>query len=254
MRDGTQGMNPLAAIEYAKDRLPERVYNRIVDRYRYVKEGVDRVERASGIKYPLHYVEPSITIVEGNGYGLDFGLIFARTIPVVENDDLRIVVQLSAPLVAYALKGTIHAVLAHEFLHYLELITRFINVNVVSDEVSSTLFEDIYADMGRLFDAKHVLGKDRSLLTLIAKRFKDGFNDSRLESKCIKEWIEKGLPSRRIGIEDNIARIPMEAIAKMRIDDSLRSKIYELINTNHVKDGKSGRGRRKGRERGGRSI
>jgi hypothetical protein len=43
----------------------------------------------------------------------------------------------------------------------------------------------------------------------------------------------------------------MEAIAKMQIDDALRSKIYELINTNHVKDGKrSGRSKGKGRERG----
>ncbi len=235
-------MNPLAIIEYAKDRIPKRVYDRIVDRYRYVKEGIDRVERASGIKYPLYYIEPSVTVVEGNGY--DFGLIFARTIPVVENDDLRIVVQLSAPLVAYALKGTIHAVLAHEFLHYIELITRFINMNVVSDEITSTLFEDIYADMGRLFDAKHVLGKDRSLLRLIAKRFNDGFNDPRLESKCMKEWIEKGLPSKRISMEDNIARVSIEAIAKMHIDDVLKSKIYELMNTNnHVKYGKRRWGR-----------
>lgn len=236
-------MKPLEAIERVKDRLPKRVYNRIVERYRFVQEGIKRVEIASGIRYPLHYVDPSITVV-GDGYGL--GLVFARTIPLVDNNNLRIVVELSAPLVAYALKGTIHAILAHEFLHYLELVTRFINMNVLSDEVSSSVFEDVYADMDRLFDAKSILGKDKALLKLIAKRFNDGFNDPRLENKCIKEWVENGLPSKRISMEDNIARIPIEAIVNMQIDEELRSKVYELISADYSKDG-NGRKRRRGR-------
>ncbi len=238
-------MRPLEAIEYVKDKLPKRVYNRIVERYRFVQEGIERIERASGIKYPLHYVDPSITVV-GDGYGL--GLVFARTIPLVDNNNIRIVVELSAPLVAYALKGTIHAILAHEFLHYVELVTKFVKMDVLSDEVSSSVFEDVYADMGRLFDAKSILGKDKALLKLMAKRFSDGFNDSRLENKCIKEWVEKGLPSKRISMEDNITRIPIKAIINIHIDEELRSKVYELISVDYSKDG-NGR-RRRGRRKG----
>ena len=36
----------------------------------------------------------------------------------------QVVIQISAPLIAYGLKGTIHAILAHEFLHFLELIRK----------------------------------------------------------------------------------------------------------------------------------
>ena len=47
---------------------------------------------------------------------------------------------------AYGLKGTVHAVLAHEFLHYLELARRASRMEMVSDEVTSSLFESEFAD------------------------------------------------------------------------------------------------------------
>lgn len=224
-------------LEDAKARgvIPDKVYAKIMERYRYVMDGIERIERASGIDYPEYYIEPRMVVADSQ-YGL--GLMFARTIPVVSMDEnpyyhdvkrLSITVQVTAPLVAYGLKGTIHAILAHEFLHYIELLVRFTSMNVLSDEVSSSLFESVYADMGRLVEPR-VFRKDRALMRLLARKFNDGLSDHRLEEKCMREWIEKGLPTVRISIEENVAKIPIEAIASLSIDDGLRSKIYELIN------------------------
>ncbi|MEO9364580.1 MULTISPECIES: hypothetical protein [Candidatus Nitrosocaldus] len=235
-------LDPLHKLEESRSRalIPEKVYARVMERYRYVTEGIERVERASGIEYPEYYIEPSMVVADAQ-YSL--GLMFARTIPVVKGmygsiydhtcsdgeSRLSIVVQVTAPLVAYGLKGTIHAILAHEFLHYIELLARFINMNVISDEVSNSIFESVYADMSRVVEPRIAFRKDRALIRLVARKFQDGLSDHRLEEKCMKDWIEKGLPTVRMSVEENIARIPIEAIASFSIDDGLRNKIYEFI-------------------------
>ncbi|MCS7141884.1 MAG: hypothetical protein NZ888_06840 [Candidatus Nitrosocaldus sp.] len=248
------GLDPLHSLEEARAReiIPEKVYSRVMERYRYVSEGIARVERASGIGYPEYYIEPRMVVAESQ-YGL--GLMFARTIPVVRGEDgygygygygyggegrLSIVVQVTAALVAYGLKGTIHAILAHEFLHYIELLSRFVRMDVLSDEVTSSIFEGVYADMGRLVEPSIALRGDRALIRLIARKFNDGLSDRRLEDKCLREWIDKGLPTARITPEENIARIPIEAIASLNIDEGLRGKIYEFISASS-----NGRGRRR---------
>ncbi|HVX02027.1 MAG TPA: hypothetical protein VHA09_02635, partial [Nitrososphaera sp.] len=130
-------------------RIPEKTYKLVVERFALVKEGIKRVEDASGLKYPYFYIEPSMVVSTSAAEFAQFGVFFARTIPVIGDDNLlRVVVQLTAPLIAFGLKGTIHAILAHEFLHYLELVSRIVKMNVISDEISGTLFEGRYADSG----------------------------------------------------------------------------------------------------------
>ncbi|MEM3001490.1 MAG: hypothetical protein QXW14_06390 [Candidatus Nitrosocaldus sp.] len=252
-------LDPLHKLEEARSRalMPEKVYARVIERYRYVTEGIERVERASGIEYPEYYIEPRMVVADAE-YGL--GLMFARTIPVVKGMDessssyygysdssLSIVIQVTAPLVAYGLKGTIHAILAHEFLHYIELLARFINMNILSDEVTNSVFESVYADMGRLVNPNRVFKKDRALIRLLTRKFNDdGLSDHRLEGRCMKEWVEKGLPTARIRVEDNVARVPIEAIASLSIDEVLRSKIYEFINASSSKRSRNGKRRRGG--------
>ncbi len=244
-------LDPLYKLEEARSKalIPEKVYARVVERYRYVTEGIERVKRASGIEYPEYYVEPRMVVADSE-YGL--GLMFARTIPIVKGvnegiygyseSSLSIVIQVTAPLVAYGLKGTIHAILAHEFLHYIELLARFIDMSVISDEVTDSIFESVYADMGRLVKPNRVFKNDRALVRLLAKKFRDdGLSDHRLEDKCMKEWIEKGLPTARIRVEDNVARVPIEAIALFSIDDRLKGKIYEFINASSKRSGKGRR-------------
>ena len=159
----------------------------------------------------------------------EYGVLFARTIPITTKNGLHIVIQISAPLVAYGLKGTIHAILAHEFLHYLELIRKISNMELVSDEVSANLFENVYADSERLFEPRAVF-TDKTLLSHITKKFPSGFRDYKLEDKVIKYWIEKNLPTTNITLDTNITKLSPDLFSKMKLAPNLISKIksFEL--------------------------
>ena len=135
-------MDPLAQIKAARNNriLTEDIFDLIYKRFPLVVSGIQRIEKASQIHFPIAYVDPSIIIAD-NINSVDIGILFARTIPVTVKNSVQIIIQISAPLVAYGLKGTIHAVLAHEFLHYLELVTRLSKMEIVSDEISGNLFE-----------------------------------------------------------------------------------------------------------------
>ncbi len=235
-------MDPLRKVEDARfaKLIPQNVYKRIVTRFKFVKEGVKRIEKASGIKYPEYYVEPSIVLSTSPLEMEQLGVLFARTIPLVTEDNrLNIIVQLTAPLIAFGIRGTIHAILAHEFLHYLELMGRMVKMDIVSDELSGTLFEGRYADLTRLFEPKSVF-KDKSLISLITKKFPEGFQDSKLEDKSLKLWLKKGLPSTRISMDENVIRIPISAVINTEIDPKLKNKIYELGKVKYVRKGKRG--------------
>jgi hypothetical protein len=235
-------MDPLRKVEDAKlaNLIPQSVYKKIVSRFKYVREGVQRITKASGIKYPAYYIEPGMVLSVSPLEMEQVGVLFARTMPTVSLDNkIEIVIQLTAPLIAYGIKGTIHAVLAHEFLHYLELLGRIVKMDVISDELSGTLFEGTYSDMTRLFEAKEVF-KDKSLVRLITKKFPEGFRDPKLENKCVKMWLKKGLPAARISMDENTVKIPVSAMANTEIDQNLKKKIYELSTVKYSRKGKRG--------------
>ena len=162
-------MNPLLKVREAfqKGILPEKEYSLIVKRFPIVISGISRIEKASGVNFPIAYVEPSVTMSSSSVNSFEYGILFARTIPITTKNDLRVVIQISAPLVAYGLKGTIHAILAHEFLHYLELMRKISSMELISDEVSANLFENVYADSERLFEPRAVFTDKTLLLSLI---------------------------------------------------------------------------------------
>ena len=224
-------MNPLLKVREAfqKGILPEKEYSLIVKRFPIVVSGISRIEKASGVNFPIAYVEPSVTMSSSNVNSFEYGILFARTIPIATKNDLRVVIQISAPLVAYGLKGTIHAILAHEFLHYLELMRKISSMELISDEVSSNLFESVYADSERLFEPRAVF-TDKTLLSHITKKFPSGFRDYKLEDKVIKYWIEKNLPATNITLDTNIAKISPDLVSKIRLAPNLVSKIksFEL--------------------------
>ena len=151
-------MHPLQKIStsFEKGLIPKPTYELIKKRFQLVSDGILRIEKASFIKYPIVYVEPTI-LVTGNTNSFDVGILYARTIPLVIDNSIHVVIQISGPLVAYGLKGTIHAILAHEFLHYLELVTRLSNNELISDEISSNLFENVYSDNTRLLEPRSCL-------------------------------------------------------------------------------------------------
>lgn len=199
----------------------------IKERFRFVREGVNRVEKAAGLRYPQYYVEPVLSVASTPLEIGQLGAMFARTVPVKVLSKLEIWVQLSTPLILFGGKPTIHAVLAHEFLHYVEFMRRLKSMDLLSGGASSSIFESGYSDNEALFDAKLIF-KDRSLITLLRKKFQGGLMDNSLTSKTATHWVEKGLPTVRIPPESNIVKLPVSSLLGARIDPKLRKKLDEL--------------------------
>ena len=221
-------MEPLHKVyeAFSANLLPKNVFDLINNRFSLVLEGIARIEKASGIRFPVVYVEPSIVLSSAPN-SFDYGILFARTIPVFSNNSVQIIIQISAPLVAYGLKGTIHAILAHEFLHYLELISRLSKMNIVSDELSSNLFENVYTDNTRLFEPQSVFD-DKTLLQHITKKFPSGFRDYKLEDKVLKFWIEKNLPTLKITLDTNIVKLDAKLLSQLQINPMLLKKLEQI--------------------------
>ena len=224
-------MNPLVKVKEAfqNGSLPEKEYSLIVKRFPIIISGINRIEKASNVNFPIAYVEPSVIVSSSNPNSFEFGILFARTIPVITKNILQIVIQISAPLVAYGLKGTIHAVLAHEFLHYLELIRKITKMDLLSDEISTSIFENVYTDSERLFEPRAVFS-DKTLLSHITKKFPSGFRDYKLEDKVIKYWIEKNLPTTGLTLDTNVTKLSADFISRMKLKPDIITKIesFEL--------------------------
>ena len=224
-------MNPLVKVKEAfqNGALPEKEYSLIVKRFPIIISGINRIEKASNVNFPIAYVEPSVIVSSSNPNSFEFGILFARTIPVITKNILQIVIQISAPLVAYGLKGTTHAVLAHEFLHYLELIRKITKMDLLSDEISTSIFENVYTDSERLFEPRAVFS-DKTLLSHITKKFPSGFRDYKLEDKVIKYWIEKNLPTTELTLDTNVTKLSADFISRMKLKPDIITKIesFEL--------------------------
>jgi hypothetical protein len=234
--------DPLYKIHdaYKAGHLPKKVYNLVLKKFPLVVEGIRRVEEASGLKYPYYYVEPRLVLSTSAIEFAQVGILFARTIPVTDiRNNLRVVVQITAPLISYGLKGTIHAVLAHEFMHYLELVNRVVNMKVISDEVSGTLFEGTYADASKLLEERAVFKSDPSLVKHITSRFPEGFRDLKLEDKVINRWMNKGLPTTKVPLDANVIKIPIQAMTHLEVEQNLKDKLAEIENVKLRKKKKS---------------
>ena len=228
-----KSFDPLYKVHdvYKVGQIPQGVYNLVIKRFPLVEQGIKRIEEASDLKYPYYYIEPKLVISTSAVEFTQIGILFARTIPVIDNHiRLHVVVQITAPLISYGLRGTIHAILAHEFMHYLELVNRVINMKVISDDVSGTLFEGTYADSSKLLDERAVFKSDPSLIKHITTRFPEGFRDLRLEDKVINKWMNKGLPTTKVPVDANVIKIPIEAMTQLKVEQGIKDKLYEFEN------------------------
>ena len=222
-------MDPLVRFRdaHSKGLIPDDIYDLTLKRFPIVVAGINRIEKASGIQYPVVYVEPSLILSSSNSNSYEYGILFARTIPVMFEEKFQVVIQITAPLIAYGLKGTIHAILAHEFLHFLELVRKISKMELISDEISGNLFENVYSDETRLFEPKAVF-KDRVLLDHITKKFPAGFRDYKLEDKTIKFWADRDLPKFNISLDTNNVKLSVESLSKIKLDPKFISKIEQL--------------------------
>lgn len=225
-------MDPLRQLKEAHLRaiIPDDVFDLVVERFSIVLEGINRIEKASRIRFPVAYVEPSMVVTTADP-NIGYGILYARTIPVPANSSFGIIIQITAPLIAYGLKGTIHAVLAHEFLHYLELVWRVSNMRITSDHISASLFENAYSDESRLFDPRAVFD-DRTLISHITKRFPAGFRDRRLEDKVTKYWQSRQLPKSSVTIDSNNVKIAAKSLATARFEPDLIQAIGRISERN----------------------
>ncbi|HXQ92879.1 MAG TPA: hypothetical protein VN739_07710 [Nitrososphaerales archaeon] len=212
-------MDPLQRVK-ASDKLDEKMKKRIVAKMKNVYSAISDIEKLSELKYPQFYVEPVLTVsVSQDNFG-GIGVLYARTIPVDTSGRIEIVVQLSGALVIYATKASLKLVLAHEFLHYIELIKDFSSGNISSQFTSSSIFEEHHLDSRRAIDPLKVFPR-RKLAKDLARDLHGGFDDEKLNEKCRKLWIEKGLPTAKISMGENQVRISMESVANSQFDPKI---------------------------------
>ena len=225
-------IDPLALVkQYLLDKkIDERTYELIIDKMSVVEDGIKRIERKTSIDYPNYFIEPNLLVATSDIEYQQYSILYARTIPFCTTENrIKIVIQLSAPLVMYGLKGTLHAVLAHEFLHYLNILKNIINLEVTSDNISDTLYENSFSDNERTLDLTKVFRRDIYLQNVVNKKFVNGFNDSNLDKKAESFWIKKKLPIQKIMIGDNFIKLPFSALANTVVDDSLKNEISKFV-------------------------
>jgi hypothetical protein len=208
--------------------IPKALARKVRRKGAVLAGAVARVEKASGVKYPPYYVEPSLPVQEsGVEYG-QMGVLFARVIPTTANGGLVIVVQFTAALLAFATKGTVEAVAAHEFTHYVDMVRRFSRMDVASDERSTTLFEASgYADTEKTVEPGLVFG-DRKLVALVRRKFKDRLVDEKLDREVGTKWVAKNLPMRAVPIEESRVKVPAALVATARFDPVLLQKLADM--------------------------
>lgn len=179
---------------------------------------VAEIEKISGAVYPTLLINPVLTVsISANDYG-EIGLLYARTLPVESNGVISVVVQISAPLALYGSKYTLRLVLAHEFLHYIELVRQFSSFEISSQMPSSSVYEEKFLDAERAFDPLKVFPGKRKLASDLRNRFGAGFSDEKLNEKCRKLWIERGLPTAKISMGSNRVGVSVEALARSSFD------------------------------------
>jgi hypothetical protein len=212
----------------AQGKLKPALVAKVKERAGYLRGAVGRVEKATGLKYPPYYIEPTLPLaVTSVEYG-SMGAFFARVIPTAFAGRISIIVQFTAPLLLFGAKGTLEAVVAHEFTHYVDLVRRLNGMTILSEERVSTLFEAGYADQERMVSPSKVFAKDKQLAKLVEKKFTPNLTDPKLDEKVSKGWIAKGLPTRGVTTEDNNIRLDMTLVARTRFDPSLLERIRAM--------------------------
>jgi len=222
-------VDPLVLLDQAvaQGKVPRAIATKVRKRMNLVQGAVQRVENASGLRYPPYYVEPSLPCSKtGAEYG-QMGVLFARVIPTTVTGSVVILVQFSAALIGFGTKGTIEAVAAHEFTHYVDLVRKLSTKNITSDEVVTTLFEASFRDAEHTVPPK-LLFSERALVSLISRKFKDDLVDATLSKKAEDLWVAKNLPIHWVSPEENTLKVPMALVAATRFDPAVVSRLEEM--------------------------
>ena len=222
-------MDPLILLDQAvaQEKVPRAMATKVRKRMGLVQGAIQRVEKASGLRYPPYYVEPTLPCSKtGAEYG-QMGVLFARVIPTAVTGSVVILVQFSAALVAFGTKGTIEAVAAHEFTHYVDLVRKLSTKDITSDEQVTTLFEASFRDAEHTVPPK-LLFSEKALVGLISRKFKDDLVDAPLTKKAGDQWVAKNLPIHWVSPEENVLKVPMVEVANTKFDPAVLAKIASM--------------------------
>jgi len=207
--------------------LGSKLKKRIGLKMKNVLSGISEIEKFTGLNYPNYYIEPVLTVTVSQNNADGIGVLYARTIPVEKLGRVEIVVQLTAPLLLYSTKATMRLVLAHEFLHYLELVRNFSRGLVSSQLASDSIFEEEYMDSTRAVEPSKVF-KNKKIVRELDTKMKNGLSDDKLNEKCKVNWIETGLPMARIPMGRNQVKVSMESVLKSSFDPQVAKFVSEL--------------------------
>jgi hypothetical protein len=155
------------------------------------------------------------------------GVLFARVVPTTITGKLAILIQFTAPLVAFGTRSTIEAVAAHEFAHYVDFVRRLSTKDVLSEEGTTTMYESSFVDSDRLVPAR-LLFNERSLVGLVTRKFKNDLVDPALNKKVSESWVGKGLPMRWASPEENRISLGMDVVATASFDPMVLARIQEI--------------------------
>jgi len=222
-------MDPLFKIKEANQNklIPKSLNNTIEKKMKHITEGIKHVEKASGLKYPPYYIEPHLFVAEDQQEFSDIGVLYARTVPIEFLSKLEIWIQISAPLIAFGVKTTVRAVLAHEFLHYVELSRRFMEFDIASNERYTSLLEASYRDHESLIPPAMIFN-DKNLIKLVNKKLPNGLIDEKLQNNTAKKWLDKNLPCINIATQENVVNISASMIPSFNFDPKLKSRLEEI--------------------------
>jgi len=222
-------MDPLFKVKEASNNklIPKSLSNTIEKKMKNVKDGINQVEKASGLKYPPYYIEPQLFVAEDQQEFSDIGVLYARTVPIEFSSKLEIWIQISAPLIAFGVKTTVRAVLAHEFLHYVELSRRFMEFDISSNEMHTSLLEASHRDQESLIPPARIFS-DKKLIKLVNKKLPNGLIDEKLQNNTAKKWLDKNLPHVNISTQENAVNISASIIPSFNFDPKLKSRLKEI--------------------------
>lgn len=216
---GASELDPL--FRFTTDaNIDKKVKKSVLEKVKNVALEIERIEKLAGLKYPKYYIEPILTVADSTDNVGGIGVLYARTIPVPVNDQVDIIVELTAPLVMFATKGTLRIVLAHEFLHYVELVRSFSRLDLVSQTATSSLYEETYSDYSRAVDPSKIFS-NKKLVNDLKKKTSVGLSDDKLNEKCRTKWLEKGLPVVKIPLAKNQLNVPVESVVRSHFDPKL---------------------------------
>jgi len=208
--------------------LNRAVVDRIAARALVASTIVERIQSASGARYPYWFASPYALIMEDSAQ-MQQAILYSRLVPIIADDGrLNLTVELTAPLLLYASKETLLAAMAHEFSHYVDFSRRISDFRLQAAEPSYTVHESLYMDEEALFDPGRIFGRHRSIIRSIERKFQNGLSDDALNKKALGQWISKSLPVKRLAPEDNTTDIPVRALMDYKVAEDLRRLIGDV--------------------------